>query len=93
MTPVTCEVHQLGKDDPDKRVVRIRTTAFRDKKDKFIVRITSTQGKSACFEALYADDTYMKNKNFGYLLILRNIIGLNLQEFELKGLNGPIGTS
>src|SRR6266566_1971211 len=64
MAPVTCEVHHLGKDDPDKRVVRIRATAFRDKKDKFIVRITSTQGKSACFEAVYADDTYMKNRNF-----------------------------
>lgn len=63
MAPVKCEVHQLGEGDLHKRVVRIRATAFQDKKDKFTVRITSTQSKSACFEAVYANDSYLKNRN------------------------------
>jgi hypothetical protein len=57
MAPVKCRVHQLGKGDPDKRVVRIRATAFQAFQSKrFIVRITSSKGsqrKSAYFEAEY----------------------------------------
>jgi hypothetical protein len=61
---VRCEVHQILEGDP-LRVVRIRATAFQDKKDKsekcirFIVRIRSTRGKSGFFEAEYADDDYI----------------------------------
>lgn len=61
MAQATCEVHTLLKDDPDKRAVRIRAQAVRAFHGKrFIIQITSMHGKSACFEALYADDEYMK---------------------------------
>ena len=69
MGPVRCEVHTLLEDDPNKRVVRIRANAFQAfQGKKCIVQIRNID-KYAYFEAVYADDAYMKswqakNKNF-----------------------------
>lgn len=59
MAYVTCDVHYLLEDDLNKRVVRIRADAFKDK--RCIVRIENAQcsTKFACFGALYADDPYI----------------------------------
>jgi hypothetical protein len=56
MAHATYKVHSLGESDSDKRIVRIRSEAFRDFQGKnFTIRIINTKGQSACFEAKYAD--------------------------------------
>lgn len=60
MAPIICEVHQILEDDSDKRVVRIRGTAFPAFRGKRCFRIKNILGgRSACFEAVYADDDYI----------------------------------
>ncbi len=66
MAPVRCEVHQLLKDDPNKSVVRIRANNFQG--EQRIVRIKNIAcDKSAYFEAICADDAYIKGRYKQYL--------------------------
>lgn len=75
MAPITCKVHQLGRDDSDKKVVRIRAAAFKAFQGRrFIIRITSKKGsksKFACFEAEYVDPTYRDNISGNDLVFMR----------------------
>ena len=84
-----CEVHQIREGDP-LRVVRIRAAGFQGK--KCIVQISRVCNKQPCtsayFEAVYADDAYMKDRRLaGDNLVFMSKPCRELLRDERKDLN------